>query len=208
MNEQLPPSRMSNPFATCWTDDRRCGYVNSSEDTAGDTLSRIAALGWRGQIIGPHGVGKSALLREIGRRAAGRLDVRLVDVSFSTTRRSEMLIDRQQLLLVEGFERLPLWRQMGWLAAWSVMQQRVVVTTHRRVPGLPVAKRLAPSVACLQRLFHHHVRDSDTPVALADAEQIFTRCGGDLRQTWFELHLLHEQRRRRSAAKPVRVAYC
>lgn len=186
MNERSPPSRDSNPFATCWTDHRFAGYLSLPRDAADAAYERMRASGWRGQLVGDHGAGKSTLLAELARRsAAAGIRVRYF----------------------EGFERLPKWRQWLLIACWRLARRRVVVTTHEELRGLPVLATLSPSQELLRALFDRLVADRPTPVTLGDAEAAFARHRGNLRKTWFDLHLLHEQRLHNRPASRVRLVY-
>ncbi|MEO1498487.1 MAG: hypothetical protein AAFV43_15190 [Planctomycetota bacterium] len=174
----MPPSRDSNPFSTCWTGTQSAEYVVSAGPSIDRLLARLEQVDWRGQILGPHGAGKSILLRELRNRCR-----------------------RQRVRCVEGFEKLPEWRRRMLVAKWRITRQRVVVTTHERQLGLPIVARVRPSERVLESLFLHHTVGRVTPVSLGDARAAYRSKGGDLRAVWLELHLLHECRSR--GVKPI-----
>src|SRR5260221_12560454 len=60
-----PPSRHSNPFATCWTRPGALAFRFKDGENAEQLIARMAAQGWRGEIVGPHGSGKSTLLETL-----------------------------------------------------------------------------------------------------------------------------------------------
>ena len=181
-----PPSRDANPFATCWT---RPGALPWRGDipTIVQTLRRSE---WRGQIVGPHGSGKSTLVRALIEplRQAGKRPM-LFDAL------DDADIDGD-VLLVEAFERLP-WRER-WrrTTAWRRAGVGFVVTTHRTMRSwftpLHVVAQTKPDEAIVAELFQRLTKSRPTPVGLADALASFASRDGDLRETWFDLHALHE----------------
>ncbi|MEX0642300.1 MAG: hypothetical protein WD468_06340 [Pirellulales bacterium] len=60
-----PPSRNSNPFATCWTRPGALPFHFPSGESTATIVERLAANGWQGEIVGPHGSGKSTLLEAL-----------------------------------------------------------------------------------------------------------------------------------------------
>ena len=54
-----------NPFSTCCVRPGRLAYQCSDGTTVRQLAQRLAEHGWWGQIVGPHGVGKSTLLHSL-----------------------------------------------------------------------------------------------------------------------------------------------
>lgn len=183
-----PPSRSSNPFATCWTQTGALPYEPASTGTA-EVIDRLRQSGWRGFVCGPHGAGKSTLLASLAEplRQAG------VDAE---TWRAAGPHPGGRLLLVEGFERLPFALATRRLVRWRLEGQPFLATVHSVPlawrPFAAVVARLAPDRQLLGRLFHRLTADRPTPVTLADAEASFTRRRGNLREVWFDLYNRHE----------------
>ncbi|MGL4514867.1 MAG: hypothetical protein ACRCT8_17405 [Lacipirellulaceae bacterium] len=198
LDPQAPPSRRSNPFATCWTRPGAMAFVRSAGVDAPTVAERLATNGWRGQVVGPHGVGKSALLAALARIATERgLATRRLVID-ARSRRRVLPLQMNAVLFVEGLERLPGWRR--WLLlATAARRPGLVVALHRPssapLADLPLVAQLAPSESMLESLYRSLVADRETRVTLDDAREAFRRHGGDYRRVWFDLYDLHEARR-------------
>lgn len=198
-----PPSRDANPFATCWT---RPGALPWSALERVDPHAIVRALltgGGRGQVVGPHGAGKSSLLAalELPLLEAGRRPV-----LFEAIAGGPEPTERRDVLLVEGFERLAPREQRERLATWSAAPSSFIVTTHRSIDGGPtpivVLAKLRPTRRLFEALFDELTRERPTAVSRAEAVARWRRRRGDLRETWFDLYNLHEARARGSACVP------
>lgn len=196
-----PPSRDANPFATCWTRPGAlpwCGDVDA-------IVEQLNWADWRGQVVGPHGSGKTTLLRALVKplRRAGKRPVLL-----------DALEDADiagDLLLVEAFERLSRREQWRRVAAWRGAGVGFVVTTHQKMRSwfapLRVVAETKPSEAVAVELFERLTKCRPTPVTIADALASFASRAGDLRETWFDLYALHENRTRKVRTLRPAVAY-
>ncbi len=71
----------------------------------------------------------------------------------------------------------------------------LVVTTHTPA-ALPVLAELKPSVSDTLRLFRELTAHAEPLVTPDDAVASYHRCHGNVREVWFELYDLFEQRRR------------
>lgn len=184
-----PPSRASNPFATCWTDHSELAYEPPVGLCVDRLVNRIERVRGVGAIVGAHGAGKSALLAEVARR----------------------LGPGSTLDLIEGFERLSCEARRRRLGRRRPPVRRAIVTLHSRVSawrcGARVLAVLRPDERLVERLFQRLTRRADSPVTLADARASFHRHDRNLRDVWFDLYELHEWRTRRSRTAPVTVAY-
>jgi len=136
-------------------------------------IARLAALGYRGAIVGPEGSGKTTLLRELeDALAAAGLGTRLVRFDdLALLRRG----DRESILMVDGAEKLP-WIVHSFLAMTT---PRLVVTAHGRREGLPVLLECAASPGLMEELVIELAgRDS---AVLARARQLFVEKHGNVR---------------------------
>ena len=195
-----PPSRFANPFATCWT---RTGALPWCATDSVDPPSVVAALkaaDWRGQLVGPHGVGKSSLLEALipPLRVHGKQPVLCSDASAAPATGT---------LLIDGFERLAPTDAQALISRWSNECRSFVLTTHRPIDGVAVVARLTPNQRLLGSLFGWLTRSAETPVTIADAQASLVRHDGNLREVWFDLYDLHDRLTRPDRTAPVTATY-
>ncbi len=141
----------ANPFSTRFVRPGEVEYRFPPGDSAEHLVERLAAAGWRGQIIGPHGSGKSALVASLHEALAraGRpaWTIALRDRQRRLPRDWEIQAAQATagLIVVDGYEQLGRWaramlkrrcRKRGW---------GLLVTAHSDV-GLPTLLLTAPSV--------------------------------------------------------------
>ncbi|MEN0111439.1 MAG: hypothetical protein AAF805_12020 [Planctomycetota bacterium] len=199
------PSRRSNPFATCWTSPEAAPYDAVAGVDPEAVVDRLAEAGWRGRIVGPHGAGKTALLRAVagviarrGRRPVGwRVGEPAPSPSAGT------------VLLAEGFERLPPLARATHAVRWRLARVGCVATAHPGCwgAGLPVVARVEPTEQLAGALFERVTDPFDTPVTVGDAIDAFRRRHGDLRAMWFDLYDRHERRTRSGRTAAVAESY-
>lgn len=194
-----PPSRFDNPFATCWTRVGALPWQDTLTTRIDNACEQLQSNAWRGQIVGPHGSGKSCLLNAIGER--------LRELDTPTHKQPIRLqIDRETpptngspeaIYLIEGFERLKPRFQRKVLQRLSRSACGYVVTTHACVGSwrerLAVVADLKPSAALLGELFTQLTTCCPTRVTLDDAQESFLHHRGNLREVWFDLYAQHER---------------
>jgi energy-coupling factor transporter ATP-binding protein EcfA2 len=196
-----PPSRDANPFATCWTRPGAlpwCGDVDA-------IIERLSRSDWRGQVVGPHGSGKTTLLRALveplcqaGKRPVLSDSLDAADI-------------HGDVLLVEAFERLSRYEQWRRITALRRAGVGFVVTTHQTMRSwftpVRVVAETKPTEAVVVELFERLTKSRPTTVTIADALASFASRAGDLRETWFDLYLRHEELSRPGRTLRPTVAY-
>lgn len=122
-------------------------------DTLDTVWQRLVEAKYRGAILGPHGHGKSTLMRQLQQRldASHGRPVRFVQVMAGGTNVKEVaahVSEEEGLLLIDGYDLMP------WTLRWLARQrEQVLVTSHERV-WLPTLTRCATSPALLSALIH------------------------------------------------------
>jgi hypothetical protein len=200
-----PPSRHSNPFATCWTKPGALKFRFPPDLGAKQLVERLAAQDWRGEIVGPHGSGKSTLLEMLspillasGRRVTA---IALHDgqhwLPHGDLRRA--LSRPQPLLVIDGYEQLN-WLARIWLR-WRCRRSRagLLVTSHR-MTGLPLVIHLEPDLDTIQQVVAALTERRQTHVTSADIIASHACHGSNVRELLFDLYERHEVYRRREAA--------
>lgn len=143
-------------------------------------LARLAALDYRGAIVGPEGSGKSTLLRELeADLSAAGLRTRLLRFDDLALLHR---VERETLLMIDGAEKL-LWPVH---AAVALTTPRLIVTAHGRREWLPVLLECAASAGLMEELVIELAgRD---PALLARAKQLFEEKRGNVRQVFSALY--------------------
>ncbi len=203
-----PPSRLSNPFATCWTRPDVLSRYEQAGQGADELLVRLERTAWRGQVVGPHGAGKSSLLGEVARRLPGKgrlplwmpVEMGKIRPAIQTIRRSA---DERTVVLLEGFERASRWQQWRLLATCAGTGSGWLLTTHRKLlmtRETPVVARLEPTVETALHLYEHLTAEKVTPITRNDVARSFQKQGANLRKVWFDLYEQHEAKTRQRTA--------
>ncbi len=222
MTCQLPalfadtPTRHTNPFATCWTRPGAIPFRFSPGQSAEDLVAKLAALNWRGAIVGPHGSGKSTLLESIKPAlvAAGRS---ICSVSLHDSRRRRRTgwegeapavprkltgsagpsasLPGSFLLVIDGYE------QLGWLERLRVLCRcrrsgaGLLVTSHMPI-HVPTLIRLSPDRGLVEQLVDDLCTKVSSTITRADIVASHACHGSNVREILFDLYDRHEQRRR------------
>ena len=196
----IPPSRWSNPFATCWTRPDVLPRLEVAGQGVDVLLARWEEAAWRGQVVGPHGAGKSSLLMEAARRLPERGRVPLwLPIEAGKVREAVQQIrqsaDNRTVVLLEGFERADRWHQHRLLATCAGRDSGWLLTTHKELGSrrTPVVAQVCPSVETALQLYEYLTAQHASPVTRNDVAQTFGAQDGNLREVWFDLYERHER---------------
>lgn len=190
----------SNPFATRAVRPGAMEYLFADGQSLPQLMARFEANGWRGQIIGPHGSGKSTLLATF--LAAYAKDGRnVIEFVLHDGQRSlpESLgtlrdVDANTIIAVDGYEQLSRWNRFLLKRFCRARRCGLIVTAHDSV-GLPELCRTTTSIEIAEQLVNRLLSQEQATVARTDIERVFVAQQGNLREVFFELYDLHEQRR-------------
>ena len=156
-------------------------------------IDRLAAMNYRGAIVGPEGRGKTTLLEDLGVRLTERgLRTRHVRLSRERPRLDAAgrralvttLSDRD-VVLFDGAEQMS--RLAWWAFLWRVRRARgLVITAHR--PGLlPTLVECRTSADLLEEIVRHLLPAADGD-GLPPAQPLYDRHGGNVRNALRELY--------------------
>jgi hypothetical protein len=181
-----------NPFATRYIRPGALAYRFANDISAATLVQTLRDHAWCGEIVGPHGVGKSTLLASLlpALSAAGR-DVLAVSLHAGQHRLPPDLPswrtwNQRTQLVIDGYEQLSFWSRtklnyQRWLRGAGLL-----ITTHVSF-GMPTILELTPQVAVAVQV----VRDLGVTVEQIDEatiHQAFAACHGNLRETLFRLY--------------------
>lgn len=168
----------SNPFSTKYIRPGAMAYVGKPNEIE-TTIERWRKANWIGQIVGPHGSGKTTMTiaieesirgpdqskrcdfcanpRRITIRRERKLRIPSWTVNEPSCTRSQFDAKKNctklpSLLIVDGIANLS-WLQR-WLVVQSCQAKRIglLITTHKAIFGLPIIARSQPDELVFQRL--------------------------------------------------------
>jgi hypothetical protein len=173
----------SNPFATRFTRPGAIEYLFPAGQSAASLVAQLADQGWWGEIVGPHGSGKSTLvatlvpaLREAGRRVAWR--------AIRTGREGEAPAEPRAA------------RNSGRLQEIVAAKFADVVAGSDDWLGLPPLVQIKPSEAVTQQVVARLTADHGGSIAAADVSRIYAAAGGNVRETLFALYDVYQSRKK------------
>ncbi len=187
-----------NPFATCRIRPGARPFLFSEDASAEQLVERLRSNGWWGQIVGPHGSGKSALLATLqpAIERAGR-HVSVIELHDGQRRLPTdfcraLDVETPSVLIVDGYE------QLGLLGRWKVGRfcRRygigLLVTAHASV-GLPDLFETKVTACLARKVVEQLLGGAASRVTDEDIGEKLSRHEGDLRETLFDLYDLHER---------------
>ena len=202
MTAHFHPTLDSNPFATRFTRPGALPFLFPAEVDAPKLARQLAANHWWGEIVGPHGTGKSSLLAELAPllEGAGRT---LVRATLSRDRRQPPFTAADAALwtaatqvIVDGYEQLSWWNRRT-LQAWVRGRKAgLLVTTHQPL-GLPPLWRTAPTLELAQQLVARLLPSGDSTIGAEDVASAFANSTTNLREMLFALYDVYQSRQRR-----------
>lgn len=189
-----------NPFTSRRLRPGAVPYLEPSPGLVDELAARFVALP-RGQILGPHGSGKSALLAalvaELRRRgwSVATFELRAGERRLPVGAWRDGPRGLHGAVAIDGFEQLS-WLTR-WRARWTTWRRQtgMLVTTHAPA-GLPTLYVTSPSLATAQRIAAQLQTGYPALISPSDVTEQYARLNGDVRETLFALYDLYEARRR------------
>jgi len=201
-----PPSAQSleptNPFSTRAVRPGAIDYQFPPDDSLDRCISRLEHHGWWGEIIGPHGAGKSTLVESL-HAALG--DVGRTVIGCTLTRgqrrlplalRANAAWDKRTQVVVDGYEQLGWWQRSSLKRTCRRLGCGLLITAHTSC-GLPTVFRAQTSLEQTTRLVSSLLpRHAVSYISTADIEDAFSRHGGNIREVLFDLYDRYERQSR------------
>jgi hypothetical protein len=191
-----------NPFCTRLIRPGALPYLFPGGLTAQKLVERLAAGGGWGQIVGPHGSGKTSLLESLvpQLQAAGRPAVRFalrdgqrsLPKGWQSDVRQHLQGATSPVVLVDGYEQLGLAARL-WLRLYCRWHKLgLIVTSHQSV-GLPELMRCEPSLELAQAIVERLQAAYPQYVTPADVQRCFAQHEGNLREMLFALYDVYDR---------------
>ena len=200
MNELCDPASAENPFSTRHVRPGAIPYRFPAGQSTAGLVERLRNNHWRGQIVGPHGSGKSALVAALvaGIERAGRPTL-LIELH-DRQRRLPLSPGRMRglalgtVVVVDGYEQLALWRRLVLKRFCRRRGLGLVATSHESV-GLPDLCRTTTSLPLAREIVEQLLGEDPSPVTPGEVNERFKLHRGNMREILFDLYDLYERRR-------------
>jgi hypothetical protein len=189
-----------NPFSTRCVRPGAIAYRFPPGKSVDAVLARLERNGGRGQIVGPHGSGKSALVGTLQATLpqSGR-PTRLIGLHdrqrrLSVSHRRLKALAPGTVVIVDGYEQLGLFSRLRLRRLCRRQGLGLVVTAHCSV-GFPDLFRTTTSVALARRIVDELLAEEVLPLTPEEVAARFRQREGNLREVLFDLYDLYEQQR-------------
>lgn len=189
-----------NPFSASRVRPGAMPFLFSDQPPLDRLLEHLQASGYWGQIVGPHGSGKSALLAALkaGLESSG-LEVRYIELHagqrrLPTNLRKLASAAKISVIIVDGYEQLS-WLARMWLKRFCRRRKLGLLVSTHHPAGLTTLATLRPSLPLAQKIVAQLQQGYPELVLPADVAACFAATYGNLRETLFALYDIYEQRR-------------
>ena len=206
MNQHGQPAAGENPFCSRRIRPGALPFLFAPGESCLGLVDRLRQNAWWGQIIGPHGTGKSALVASLrpAIEEAGRptLLLELYDRQRRLPaywRRTPVIRQSRPVLMVDGYEQLARWHRFRLKRFCRRHGFGLVVTAHTSV-GLPDLFHTASTVDLAQKIVDHLQDGFPADVTSQDVAELFAHHAGDLRELLFSLYDRYAEREAKKAA--------
>lgn len=176
----------SNPFSTKFTRPGAIAYQCAPGKSMAYYADCFLSNGRRGQVVGPHGTGKSTFVIAFQKELAARgLDVHLITLhSFDKSGLNNLLtLQPGSILILDGFEQLPFWRRFKIIQSTRWRKIGLLTTSHVSF-GLPTLLETSVDLETAQNL----VRTLTGSEPSENLESLLTKHNGNLREVFFDLY--------------------
>jgi len=157
---------------------------------------------WWGEIIGPHGSGKSSLLAELlplleatGRRVA-LYNLHQGDRTIPVSKADVAAWSEETQVVVDGYEQLSWWSKRRLQSQVKAQKAGLLITAHQPM-GLPPLFATEPTLALARQIVAELVKsDQDQALTDADVAAAFTAHGANLREMLFSLYDVYRRKQK------------
>lgn len=195
----------TNPFSTCFTKPGAIPFRFVDETVIESLVTKLIQLDWIGQILGPHGSGKSTLIKSLIPLICRQCH--LVVIHQQDSKREVYLelkekiaeSNSQHLIVIDGFEQLSSWRRSRLIHACKRRQVGLLVTAHQSV-GLPVLYEMPISLSLFRAVVDQLLTGAEIRLTPGTIGKAYQRFQPNLREALFSLY--DEYERVRTESKP------
>lgn len=194
----------SNPFSTRFLSPGQLSFIGLDGPTLDELAERLIRQNGNGQIVGPHGAGKTTFSFELQKRMArmnGAGHYRFVRKTIGPRQTIRPAKQASQfndgverffgqsrspksttILVLDGVELLSWFQRLALIKTCRRKQIGLLVTSHRQIWGLPALVSLKPDRSQFESIVQQLTRDIDFQISPEQLETIYRSNHGNIRE--------------------------
>lgn len=201
MSGPLESRRRHNPFDARYLRPGTLPYLFPQHCDLSEIIAKLEANGWRGEIVGPHGSGKSTLIASLlpalaaqGIKSAS-IALHAGDSGLPRAWLRQARTSGARIIVVDGYEQLTSFNR--WRLKWACRRRGagLLVTSHAPT-GLPELLRTAVDLKLAQQVVDLLAANTAWRPSDADLQAAFLAHQGNLREMLFAMYDLYERQAR------------
>lgn len=204
--------KVENPFSARFVRPGAIPYIFPPGCSAESLFETFERQQRQGAVVGPHGVGKSALITALAdwmeQRNLACLRLELHDGQRSLETQTWDLLEKHSaaVVTVDGYEQLSNWSRYQLRRLCRKRSLGLIVTAHSDVE-LPLLYAPEPNEDLAWEIVQVLLRRGEPLITREDVHESFSRHQGNLREMLFDLYDLYEIRRSHgpSAEQPSEI---
>ena len=189
----MTPDWPSNPFSTRFLSPGQLSFVGLDDQTLDGLAEKLIQQNGNGQIVGPHGTGKTTLTFELQKRITRLNDtntnyrfVRKTVGPRRNIRTSEQAAEfkphSKTILVLDGVEVLSWLQRLALIKTCQRKRIGLLVTVHRPVWGLPQLVSTKSNQSQLEVIAHQLTRDCDFQISADRLGKLYANNNGNIRE--------------------------
>ena len=189
----MTPDWPSNPFSTRFLSPGQLSFVGLNDQTLNRIAEKLIQQNGNGQIVGPHGTGKTTLTFELQKRIASlnntNTNYRFVRKTVGprqTIRTSQPVAESsphsKNILVLDGVELLSWLQRLALIKTCQRKRIGLLVTAHRPVWGLPVLVSTKPDRSQFEAIVRQLTRECDFQISTDRLNELYTNNNGNIRE--------------------------
>jgi hypothetical protein len=194
-----------NPFAARAIRSGMVPFLFPPGESLRGLVNRLRKSHWHGQIVGPHGTGKSTLLAsllpEIAEQAGEVVVARLfmgrgrLPSEFQSAGRHPRPVRGTRVFVIDGYEQLPLWRRWRLQRRYVRAGTGLLVSAHHALLGLPILYQTEPTTEIAWRVVNCLTPPEGSGLTRERVAALLASHAGDVREVLFQLYDWYEEQR-------------